>query len=383
MLLDMLASSGSKTFPAGRGRLVEYLMRDQGYAQSPEGLTHTAIARRLAAIKGFEFAGMFQPGRRHAPPLYYVPSDTIVGRNLADALGIQDAHDLFGAVVPRAFVATKVITHGLVGRDATAPDGWSPGFAGAVRGAVLTGFSCFSPKDAWLAGLWLLERGPVRLKLVHGVGGRGQTVLRDQHQLRQALDELDPAMLAADGVVLEENLTGVVTFSVGQVQVGELVASYYGWQRLTRDHQGEDVYGGSTLHLVRGGFDVLLHEQLPPAVRLAIRQACLYDEAAHAHFPGLFGSRRNYDVARGKDAAGRWRSGVLEQSWRIGGASGAEIEALEAFHRDPELKRLCASTYEFYGTHEPPPHATVYYDGIDGQSGRLIKYATVEPDDPR
>ncbi len=110
-------------------------------------------------------------------------------------------------------------------------------------------------------------------------------------------------------------------------------------------------------------------------------QACAYDAAASACFPGLVVSRRNYDVAQGLDAAGRRQSGVLEQSWRVGGASRAEIAALEAFRADPAQRVVRASTVEVYGESAmpPPPHATVYFRGIDGRVGPLTKYALVEP----
>ena len=45
----------------------------------------------------------------------------------------------------------------------------------------------------------------------------------------------------------------------------------------------------------------------------------------------FFASRRNYDVVAGLDARGQRRCGVLEQSWRVGGASPAELVALAAF----------------------------------------------------
>lgn len=44
------------------------------------------------------------------------------------------------------------------------------------------------------------------------------------------------------------------------------------------------------------------------------------DAAALDCFPGFFASRRNYHIGQGRDAKGRFKSGVLEQSWRIGGA---------------------------------------------------------------
>ena len=89
---------------------------------------------------------------------------------------------------------------------------------------------------------------------------------------------------------------------------------------------------------------------------------------------------------RGCDAAGGWRLGILEQSWRIGGASGAEVAALEAFRADPGLRALRAATVERYGEGQPrPPGATVYFDGVDERDGPMTKYALAEPQhgDPR
>jgi hypothetical protein len=110
----------------------------------------------------------------------------------------------------------------------------------------------------------------------------------------------------------------VTTYSVGQVRVDDLVATYCGTQSLTRNNHGDSVYGGSTLLVARGDFDALLTLDLAPFARRAIAQARVYDEAALRCFPGLFASRRNYDVANGIDAHGRQCSGVLEQSWRVG-----------------------------------------------------------------
>ena len=75
---------------------------------------------------------------------------------------------------------------------------------------------------------------------------------------------------------------------------------------------------------------------------------------------------------------------MLEQSWRIGGASGAEIAALEAFRADPALRVVRASTVEVYGeAPTPPPDAIVYFSGVDERVGPLTKYATVGADATR
>ena len=131
--------------------------------------------------------------------------------------------------------------------------------------------------------------------------------------------------------------------------MADLVGTYYGTQFMTTNNRGAEVYGGSDMTVVRGGFDALLALPLSEEVALAIDQARTYDAAASECFDGLYASRRNYDVAQGRDGAGRSGSGVLEQSWRLGGASGAEIGALEAFRADPSLRIVRATTREVYG----------------------------------
>jgi hypothetical protein len=212
---------------------------------------------------------------------------------------------------------------------------------------------------------------------VHATAGRGQRVVHSMTELAEALTAMDPTDLEGSGLVLEENLTAVTTCSVGQVRVADLVATYYGGQRLTADNVGEQVYGGSDLVVARGDFDALFQPRLPESIRIAVEQARAYD-AATSVFSGMFASRRNYDVAQGLNARGQWRSGVLEQSWRLGGATGAEIAALEAFRAEPDLPVVRASTFEIYGTSDdPPPHAIVYFRGKDERIGLLTKYTMV------
>jgi len=350
---------------------------NERYGRAHERATRTELARRLAVLKGFDFAGAYDSAKNYPAPLYVVPSDTLVSAE-AQALGIRGEHDLFGGVVPYSFVATKAITHPLVEPDLAAPAGWSDDLGRRMQDAVLFGFSAFSLEDARRAGVRLLEHGPARVKPVRETGGLGQTIVADAAALEQALAFVDPAEVSRDGVVIEENLTEVTTYSVGQVRVADLEATYYGMQRLTPDHRGAAVYGGSDLVIARGGFEALLALDLSEAARRAIAQARTYDAVAAESFPGMILSRRNYDVARGLDAHGRQRSGVLEQSWRMGGASGAEVAALEAFRADAALRAIRASTVEIYGDQEPPPHATVYFRGIDEEVGPMTKYALAE-----
>ena len=344
-----------------------------------DAATKRSVARSLADLLGLAFDDDLARPSAASGPRYIVPSDTLLSLDAARQLGIHAATDLFGGVVPHPFVATKVISHLLFRPESKAPAGWSWAFGEQVRTVVLSGYSVFSHDDARRAGKRLLSDGAVRVKEPGGVGGSGQTVVSDMTQLETTLAAVTPEAMALDGLVLERNLTQVTTCSVGQVRVGPWLASYCGTQGLTRNHRGHEVYGGSRLKVVRGGYEDLLRLELPTEVRTAVEQALVYDRAAMACFTGMYASRCNYDVAQGLDESGRWRSGVLEQSWRIGGASGAELAALHAFKADPALQVVRASTHEIYADDpKAPPGALVHFDGVDPDVGRLLKYARVQ-----
>lgn len=371
-------SSGNPS-SAMHGFVVMYPCKPSHDPGGHESMTHAGVARKLAALKGYEFAGTFDASYSYGAPLYFVPNDTLVPCASVNRLNIQGEHDLFGGVVPFPFATTKTITHALADGESVAPEGWSPEFGERVRGVVLPGYSAFSARDARIAALRLLERGAVRLKRACGIGGLGQSVVRDREQLEAELESLDPEELLRDGIVCEQNLSDIVTYSAGQVRVGELLATYYGTQQLTTNNKGEEVYGGSELTVVPGDFEALLRLDLADDVRSAITQARVYHASAKSCFRGMFASRCNYDIAQGVDDNGQRISGVLEQSWRIGGASAAEIAALEAFRADPSLKLVRASTTEIYG--EPPSlprDAVVYFCGTDARVGPLTKYARLE-----
>ena len=361
-----------------RGVVVTYALRHG--VDNHVAMTRAAIATKLAKLKRFDFAGSYDPAVSYAGPLYLVPSDTLIGLEAAAQLGVRTEDNVFGGVVPTAFAATKTITHPLVRPEARAPLGWSHDFAERVREAVLHGYAAFSREDAHRAAARLLDHGPTRIKLARGIGGHGQFVIQASSELDPLLDEIDDTELASAGVVLEEHLDDVTTHSVGQVRVAGLIASYWGTQRLTHNNRGVEVYGGSDLVVVRGGFDELRALPLTTDAQLAISRALVYDSAADACFTGFFSSRRNYDVVEGTDARGRRRAGVLEQSWRVGGASAAEVEALLAFHGNPALTIVRAATVETYGASPAlPEEAIVFFAGDDARVGPVTHYALVEP----
>ena len=362
--------------PKRGGTVVTYSCRA---SRHHENVTLRELALRLTVIKGYDFAEEFDPARRYSGPLYFVPNDTLVGIAAAQSLGIRNEQDLFGGVVPFPFAATKTITHPLPDADSRSPEGWSPEFANRVRDVVLPGYSAFAMRDARIAGVRLLGQGRVRIKHPAGIGGLGQSVVDDERALDAQLESLDDDALVRDGLVLEQDLAEVVTHSVGQVCVGDMRASYFGVQRPTTNHRGERVYGGSDLIIARGDFDRLMELMLTPEVGIAIDQAREYHTAAMTSFRGMFASRCNYDIAQGVDNTRQWRSGVLEQSWRMGGASAAEVAALEAFRADESLDVVRASTTEVYATESVPADAVVYFRGVDEHAGALTKYVRIEP----
>jgi uncharacterized protein DUF3182 len=360
-----------------KGCVVTHCRRGSAYLRTHEGIALSELARGLARLKAYEFAGDHSPTRAYDGALFFVPDDTLLAAQ-AGALGIVDATDLFGGIVPHEFVKTKAISHGLVGATSPRPDGWSETFAARVRHVVLPGYTVFSGKDARTAAARLLPRAAVRVKSPTAAGMRGQWVATTTRDVDAILDGVSADDIARDGLVLEVNLDTVETLSVGHITVDDLIVSYHGTQRLTRDNEGRRVYGGSDLVCVRGGWDELEHLQPAPAVRRAIAQARVYDGAAlRGH--GVRASRRNYDVGVGRDARGSAYSGVFEQSWRAGGASGAEVAALEAFASDPTLDRVHASAIEVYGDgHEAPPHSTVQFHGVDVTFGPMLRYTLVD-----
>jgi len=374
MTTGTLAESAGNT----SGRVLIYAAR----ANEPEHerAIYAELGRRIARLLGLPFGGAHDARRSYPGRNYILPTDTIIGLTLAGELGLREETDLFGGVAPYPFVPTKAITHPLFSTGSFAPPGWSHDFSRRVSRAVLRGTTVFSLDDARQAGAALLRTGPLRLKPVLATAGRGQQAVRDERALEAALSEVEPNVLMEYGLVLEENLKQVQTFSVGRVRVGDDTAAYVGTQRLTRDNQGETVYGGSDLLVARGGFDQLMTLPLDETSLQAIRKARCYDESASACFPGLLASRRNYDIALGQDAAGQWRIGVLEQSWRPGGASAAEIRALETLREQPGLQAVRASTLELFGERPNAPEgALLMYQGSDDSIGPISKYVMVKP----
>lgn len=341
---------------------------------------HRHLAQDIAEVLGIPMLGIREAGDPAPQPgSYLIPDATLVGPQSA----VRSPADLYGGVVSHPFMAGKTISHPLIDTHAVAPVGWTEEFIRVAGTAVLPGFSAFDRSDALRAGQQLMKQGPVRAKRVCGRAGRGQQTVQTERELQRWLDSLEDEDIHLHGVVLEQNLEQVRTYSVGQLQVGAYLISYFGQQRLTIANDGAAVYGGSDLYLVRGNY-LALQQQFSAALpREAINKAQRYEQAAEAAFPGFIASRRNCDVAMGVSSSGQRSVGVLEQSWRIGGASSAEIQALRAFAADPRLQRIRASSWEIYGDSPTiPDHSRILFRGDDPDTGPLTKGVTLRPWQP-
>lgn len=372
-------------FPRSRAPRSVVTVCASGRARSAhEQASQAWVAQRLAELAGWEYAGQFDPGDPPALPPYFVPDDTLTEEQAA-ALGIAGEDDLFGGVVPHAFVASKVITHNLAREGGSGPEGWRPELGERLRTVVLDGFSAFCRDSASAAGRELLARGgAIRLKPAQARGGTGQVRVEDAAGLDQAVAALDPQQLHRHGLVLEQDLAQAITCSVGQIRIAGTVLSYLGTQHQAVDRDGIEVYAGSCLQVVAGDFPALDRVACDAVQRHALECARRYDAAVQAIHPGFFASRRNYDVIAGHDAHGNWRCGVLEQSWRLGGASPAEIVALQAFlSATSPARALTASCHECHDPAQlPPPHAQVHFHDPHAARGPLLKYAVVHGNTP-
>lgn len=294
---------------------------------------------------------------------FYVPSSTLSTAQAA-IFGIVDGSQLWGGIVPHAFVGTKLVSHPLWKPGAAAPAGWItvPG----IETCTLPGHAVFSRTDAREAGLALLAGGDIRLKCPYARGGNGQQVVRDPRGLEEWLAATDDDAIGA-GLVIERDLARSTTCSIGCSELRGHRIAYHGRQRLVADRRGALVYGGSRLRFRRGGLQELRAE-LSGAVAQVARLAQAYDHALRAAY-GVVASRCNYDVIVGTDARGQRHAGVLEQSWRFGGASMAEMLANEAFAAHPRLQWLVAETVETWGDAPLPDGAVLHWPG-DARSPR-------------
>ena len=372
----MSAAGNERSAVMTRGTVVIHFSRLGGRLDPHQTVMLDADAKVIAHVLGYEYGGRHQAAKDYTAPVFFVPDDTLLVDE-ASSLGIRGPSDFYGGIVPHPFVKTKAITHGLVEENAERAPGWSAAFAERVSEIVLPGYTVFSAGDARTAAKRMLRRGGIRVKKPLGASGKGQSLVTTLQELDALLETYASEEMATYGLVLEENLRQVRTLSVGQIAIDGFTVAYCGVQRITKDNEGRSVYGGSDLVCVRGGWDGLDALAVEPDARAGVAEAKLYDQAM-SEYPGFMASRRNYDIGQGIDSEGRPRSGVFESSWRIGGASPAELLALTEFAQDPSAQVIEAAHVADFGKHrEAPAGAVVHFEGDDPQAGPLIRYTMV------
>ena len=330
------SAQGNRRGTMRRGAVVTYALGAAGDRDSHEARTRTGIATKLAELKGFEFAGEYDRGTRYGGSVVFRAKRRAGGHRS----GGGARHPRRGRSVrrrgPSCLRGDKGDHASAVRRAGARSRGLGPGVpaSGGRRGARR--IRAFEPEDALRAGASLLERGPVRVKRATGIGGRGQYVVKGTDDLAEVLGAIDADELSTSGVVIEENLDEVTTYSVGQVRVGR------SRRHLLRHAAADDATTGaqkSTAAPTCSSCEATstrccASRWRNPSGSRSRRPASTTPLPTRAS-PGssLRGAITTW--CRGSMRADGSARGVLEQSWRIGGASGAEIGALEAFRADP------------------------------------------------
>jgi len=104
------------------GVVVVYLSRLGTPMLTHERVTLSAVAKAIAQIKDYGFAGCYDNASNYSGTAFFVPEGTLT-LDEASCLGIRCPNDLFGGVVPYPVAKTKAITHQLVDRGADHPQG--------------------------------------------------------------------------------------------------------------------------------------------------------------------------------------------------------------------------------------------------------------------
>ena len=102
-----------QTIPTRRAGVVVYISPSSPPMYEHERATLCTNGRTIARLSGCEYGGIHGDGDRGCPGLFFVPDEALVVDEAAP-LGIRGENDLFGGVVPYAFVGTKAISHELI-----------------------------------------------------------------------------------------------------------------------------------------------------------------------------------------------------------------------------------------------------------------------------
>lgn len=300
-----------------------------------------AVTAEIASILGIAKTRVLLEGNeRKREEAYFVPSKPLKV-DQASKLGIREKGDLFGAVVRDMSHGNKSVLHVTIPNSNLAGQAYSSDFAFRIRDAVLPGYTTFSFDEALQAYKILFsEFGSVRVKDPSESDASGQYVFMTEEDLAIFLRQYGTEKLGTEGLIVEANLCETRTLSVGQIFLGADYYSYVGSQNSVT-HEGRSKYGGTKLKMVRGLLTDLAKTEVDSNVTKAISQAERVLNAFSIYEPIL--SRANFDVVQGFDGEGRFLSGITDQSFRLGGASPAEVLAIKELNAKASNKFVVSS----------------------------------------
>ncbi len=291
--------------------------------------------------------------------VYFVPF-AAVHADLALDRSISGIGDLYGGIVQHLEHADKAILHMLPSRDAQHPRWYSPRFAQNVQEVALPGYTAFTIEDAVQAYRLMRSNNlTVRLKDPANTGGLGQHFIGNETELVSILAQYE-TKLAKTGIVLEADLHGPVTITIGYVNIDGVIYTWHG-RPYDVDHDGMTRFGGNELTVVRGGLDVLRKHAKDSHDQLAVDQAKRVFDAYS--LLGTTVSHATLDVVQGMSCSGTFLSGVTDPSLRPSASSAAEVRAIEALTDNPEATMAKTRlTYDYWKNVERRPEQELFVD---------------------
>lgn len=302
---------------------------------------HEAVAGRIAGILGGEVCdiGRLRTNRTVSDRNYVVPVNAL-SKIEAERYVVRDADSVHGGIVLDPMQAEKGVLHPPVSPDADVPPWYSRSFAKKLEeDTVFPGFTVFTENDAQKALARLRGDGySVRFKKLPESNGRGQFPVQTPDQLQEVIHK-DLATFRECGAVLEAGVQDPTEIDLAYVRMDGEDYSWIGMPKNETEFQTE-------LTVVRGDFGVLAAHLSNPNELLAVRQAqTVFD--TYRSFGAVIG-RGVFDVLQGNVADGTFVSGVVDPSLRVGGSTPAELRAIEALRKSPDITKVVTRVVNDY-----------------------------------
>ena len=193
----------------------------------------------------------------------------------------------------------------------------------------------------------------VRLKDPRESDGNGQYLL-------EGVDRVEAAFTSATensefGVVMMPHLVDILhRVSVGSIQMGETGTYTYLGTEQAIDHNGKEVYGGTSIGLYREGaspdsqHEVRKRLDVPCYLaELGIRAIQQYSVVASRV------GRVSVDVVEGYTDSGQKMRSVIDITPRVGGVTPAEVMAVRELHANPGAVCFATSRLIYYPETSP------------------------------